>query len=195
VAGVCCVSSFGLLCPSLQEPELQAAIEAAREIADKHNEGARLTRVEVFVLVGRIAQDDAEAARAIGSELRDLMEQMKAGIAAANPEAIREAANKARNLGAMLAPEVSDKVAGAIAEARRAAREIIKRVEKAGETAARVVAECSVSKIETARFAFLDLDEGATASAEPVPARGLDLEAVGEPGASVPEVRSLELGA
>jgi len=176
VASVCCTSSFGLLCPSSDEEKLFDAIGAAREVADAHNGGASLTRVEVFVLVGRVAQDDAEAARAIGSEIRELLEAMRAGIAAADPRAIREAATKAKNLGAMLSADVAAQVSGAIVEARAAARAIVARIEKAGETAASVVAQCSTARIESARFAFLDLDEGTQATSEAPAARGIDID-------------------
>jgi len=175
VSGVCCASSFGLLCPLTKEAELQEAITAARLIAREHNATSQRSQVDVFVLVGRVAQDDAEAARAIGAEIRELLDAMRAGIAAADPEAIREAASKARQLGAMLSPDVAGKVSEAIAEARKAARDITSRVAKAGEQAAAVVAQCSVSRIDSARFAFLDLEEQQGAEVTPAPARGIDL--------------------
>ena len=176
VSAVCCASSFGLLCPSLKESELQDAIAAARAVADAHNAGAALTHVDVYVLVGRVASDDAEAARAIASEIRELLDAMREGIKAADPTAIREAATKAKNLGAMLTVDVAGQVSAAIVEARAAARAIVQRVEKAGETAAAVVAECSTARIESARFAFLDLDEGAAVQSEAPAARGIDFE-------------------
>lgn len=182
ITATCCASSFGLLCPTTREADLDNAIAEARKIADAHNAGAALSQVQVYVLVGRVASDDAEAARAIGAEVRELLDMMRAGIAAANPEAIREAASKARAIGAMLDESVAGKVGEAIAEARKAAREIVARVSKAGETAAQVVAECSVQRIDAARFAFLDLDDGAEVTHEAPAARGLDLEPVGQPG-------------
>ncbi len=42
-----------------------ATRDEARAVADAHNAAAALTRVDLYVIVGRIAQDDAEAARAI----------------------------------------------------------------------------------------------------------------------------------
>lgn len=182
VVGVCCPSLFGLLCPNDREKDLAAAVEEARAVAQGHNAAAMRSQIEVFVLVGRIAQDDAEAARAIGAEMRELLEDMRAGIKAADPEAIREAANKARALGGMLKPEVEGKVSEAIAEARLAARELVKRVAKAGERAADVVAVCSVRAIEAARFSFLDLDGAQPVTSEAPTARGLDLD----PAAGVP---------
>ena len=176
VTAVCCRSSFGLLCPATREADLQDAIEEARKVADAHNAGAAHTRVEVFVLAGRIASDDAEAARAIASEVRTLMEDMQAGIRAAAPEAIREAANKARSIAGMLSPEISGKVSAAIGEARAVARELVRRIKKSGERAADAVAQLSVAKIEAARFAVLDLDEGETQESAGPAAPALDME-------------------
>lgn len=192
VSGVCCNSAFGLLCPSIKEDELQAAITEARRITEAHNETAALTRVEVFVLVGRIAQDDAEAARAIGAEVRELLEAMQAGIKAADPEAIREAANKARAIGGMLSEGVAGKVDKAIEEARSAAREIVRKVEKQGFRAADVVAVCSVKAIEAARFAFLDVDAGEVKSEAPT-GRALELPDEDAPAVSAAPTVALPL--
>lgn len=175
ITAVCCASSFGLLCPTANGNMLFDAIEEARKIADAHNGKSTRTHVEVYALVGEVAQNDVEAARAIGAEVRDLLDAMTAGIKAADPAAIREAANKAKNLGGMLSPEVAAKVSAAIVQAREAARAIVKRVEKAGETAADVVSECSTARIDAARFAFLDLDEGESETTAPT-ARGIDYE-------------------
>lgn len=181
IARVCCASSFGLLCPIANEADLQAGIEAARKIAEDFNATATGSRLEVFCIAGRIAVDDVEAARAIAAEVRELIESMREGIKAADPEAIREAANKARNLGAMLTPEVAGQVSAAIIEARTAARAIVKRVSKAGERAADVVRELSTRALDSARFAFLDLDEGASTGSEAPAARGLDLVSTERP--------------
>jgi hypothetical protein len=192
VTAVCCPSSFGLLCPLAEEGRLQESIAAARAIADAHNAGAGISRVEVYVLVGQVARDDQEAARAIGSEMRDLMAQMDEGIRRADPEAIREAANKARAMGAMLSEDVSGTVNQAIDQARKAARELVKRVEKAGEPAALVIAELASDRIQAARFSFLDLDEIQEAPAESAPsARPIDLEPA--PAVAPMSARSLAL--
>lgn len=192
VAGVCCVSAFGLLCPSDKEAELAQAIIEAREVADAFNESAALSRVEVFVLVGRVAQDDAEAARAIGNEVRELVEAMQAGIRAADPVAIREAANKARAVGGMLSEDTGRKVEAAIEQARRVARELVKRVEKAGERAADVVASCNVQALEAARFAFLDTEAGEV-EAMPQAGRTVELEGGADVQAGAVQAPALEL--
>ena len=175
VSAVCCASSFGLLCPSARELELQQAIEAARQIAEEYNRTATVSRVEVYVLLGRVAQDDVEATRAIGAEVRDLLESMQAGIKLADPEIIRDAASKARAIGGMLTEQAAERVSAAVSEARKAARDIVRRVEKAGEISTKVVAELSVKAINEARFAFLDLDAPAAVTSEAPAARGIDV--------------------
>jgi len=180
ISSVCAVSEFGLLCPTSREFDLARAVEEARRIAAEHNAAARVSRVEVYVMTGRIAQDDAEAARAISAEVRGLLAEMKDGIAAANPEAIREAARKAKNLGSMLTEDAAGKVESAIEAARKAARDLVRRVEKGGELAAVVVSECNVEAIESARFSFLDMDAAKPVEALPVSAPGLDLPASAE---------------
>lgn len=175
ITATCCPSSFGLLCPSSQEFALGRAIDEAKKIAQEHNATARTTQIDVFILVGRIAQDDAEALRAVSAEVRELLETMQSGIKTADPEAIREAATKARQLGAMLTTDAAIKVTEAITQARAAARAIVARVQKAGETAADVVKELRAEKIDAARFAFLDMDAPAHAEQEAPAARGIDL--------------------
>src|SRR5574341_894396 len=98
IISACNQTSFGLLCPEAREPELRTAIEVARIIADDFNTTAQHSTIEVYVITGRVAQNDVEAARAIAAEVRDLMEAMQAGIKATDATAIREAASKARAL-------------------------------------------------------------------------------------------------
>lgn len=189
ISSVCCSSSFGLLCPVSNESRLDEVIAEARALAAAHNAEATVTQVEVFVLVGRISSDDAEAARAIGSEVRELLDDMKSAIDAADPARIREAASKARELGSMLSPDVASQVTDAIVQARSAAREIVKRVEKSGESAARVVASLNTTAINMARFAFLDMDAGQATTEAPA-GRSVEIEAGGPvSAASAPAVQ------
>lgn len=156
---ICTQTSFGLLCPATREKELDEAIATARDIAALHNARATTTTVNVYVLKGRIAQDDAEANRAIADEVRTLMDSMQEGIANLDAKAIRDAAAKARELGATLDTESQGKVMAAVQQARDAAKAIVKRIDKAGETAEAVLKDLATAQIESARFAFLDLDE------------------------------------
>jgi hypothetical protein len=172
ISGVCARSAFGLLCPEDQAWKLEDAIAEARRIAEEFNVGAELSRVSVYVMTGRIAQDDVEAVRAINSEVRGLMDAMRDGIGNLDAEAVREAANKARNLSSMLTEGARNRIADAIEVARTAARKIV----KAGEESAAEIDRTAMRKIDEMRTAFLDLDEAPTETAAPeLDTRGLDL--------------------
>lgn len=159
ITTVCCPSMFGLLCPIGKEGDLLAALAEGQRMANDHNQSARYTRVEVYVLTGRISDSDVEAIRAISAEVRDLLGDMKAGIDEADPEAIREAAARARAVSAMLSDEVQAKVGKAIEQVRSVATALVKAA-KAGETAASVTADLRLDKLEAARFAVLDIADG-----------------------------------
>lgn len=157
IAGACYHTPFGLLCPETDEggkneEALNRAISDGRTLAAEFNASARTTRVEVFVLRGRIASTDEEAAEAIAAEVRRLLDDMEEACKAANVDAIRKAANKARNLGVMLEGDMGEQVTEAIKAARSVARQVVKRVEKAGEDAESVLKDLSLKPIETARF-------------------------------------------
>lgn len=173
VTAICAPSSFGLLCPESQAEALKDAIEAARDVAELFNVSATMTRVQVFAIVGRVAADDAEAVRAINSELRDLLDQMENGVRKLDASAIRDAANKARALGAMLSDNASERVKNAIETARKTAREIV----KAGEAATIEVDQATIAAIENARTAFLDIgDETEIGNVDAAPERAVEFE-------------------
>lgn len=185
ISKTCAKSSFGLLCPIAWEKDLLKGIDEARKLAADFNARAKNTEVSVYTIVGRVAQDDVEAVRAINSEVRDLMKDMQVGIKELDVKRVRDAANRARAVGSMLTPEALEKVKGAIEAARAAARKIV----KAGEQAAVEVDKEAVKKITAARTAFLDLDESEVLATKPAKtkteARALDLapedEAAEEP--------------
>ena len=166
ISAVCAPTSFGLICAAAREAELNKAVAEAQEMIEDFNSGAIATKVELFVLKGRIAASDEEAAKAIASDVKDLLEQMEQGIRKLDVETIRDAASRARKLGAVLDPTQSERLGKAVAAARTAAREITKRVTKGGELAEKVLAELDTAPIQTARFAFLDLDTAPAAEGE-----------------------------
>jgi hypothetical protein len=186
ISRVCCPSTFGLLCPQSNEDKLFDAVDEAQEIARTYNRSARFTRLEVFVITGRIADSDEQAAKAIGSEVRDLIAAMEEGVRKASPEVIREAANKARALAGMLSSDAQTKVTAAIAEVRAIASDIVRRVEKAGEVAADVVRDVKLEKLQNARFAVLDLTEIDTGDDQPAPIAGRSIDLDPDDEASVP---------
>jgi hypothetical protein len=171
---VCSASAFGLLCPERDKDLLEAAIADARYVVDAFNEKAQLTRVEVFVIAGRIAQDDVEAVKAINSEVRELMDEMARGVEKLDVERIRIAATKARDVGKMLTPQAQANVQIAIDAARQTATEMNKLI-KAGEAAALEVDTLAIRKIADQRTMFLDLSDQAEISRPQSQARAIDL--------------------
>lgn len=159
VRRVCVATDFGLLCPEAKEAALDEAIEDARALVAAHNEDREVrTRVDFYVLKGRVASSDEEAARGIAAEVRGLLEAMDRGVAAGDPAAVREAASRARKLEQVLDDVTAKKVGEAVSEARAAAREITRRVIDGGEALDAVVSEISRERIEAARFTFLDVE-------------------------------------
>lgn len=176
VRNVCARSAFGLLCPEIDADKLERAIADARRIAEEFNSTASLTRISVYVMIGRIAPDDVEAVKAINSEIRGLMQDMQNGLRNLDVKAVREAANTAKNVGAMLSPDAAVRVQTAIDLARASARQIV----AAGEEAAAEIDMSAIRRIEEQRTAFLDLDDTDTAIAAPlVPGRAVDLVPMG----------------
>lgn len=172
VTAICSASSFGLLCPQDQGEKLAAAIAEAQEIAEGFNRRASVTRIAVHAIVGRVAEDDVQAVRAINSEVRGLMEAMEAGLRNLDVQVVRDAANKAKDLAAMLTPEAVGKAQAAIDAARAAARRIV----KAGEAAAIELDAATMRAIQAGRAAFVDLDEVAPMQTPEVVGRAVDLD-------------------
>jgi hypothetical protein len=181
VASVCAKSAFGLLCPESNLDKLSLAMKEARRVVDRFNQTSRLTRVAVYIITGRVAQNDVEAVRAIKSEVRDLLASMSEGIKNLDVKTVREAANKARNLGAMLSPTAAGQVKAAIEAARGAARKIA----KAGEEVAQEVDREALNALNAARTAFLDvIEEGEQTEMEAPAAEALAVDI--DPEAEVP---------
>lgn len=196
VTGVCSTSSFGLLCPEAWEGRLADAVEEAQELVSEFNGRATLTRISVYVLVGRIAESDSEAVRAINSDIRELIETMESGLRGLDVKSVREAASRARSLGAMLSEEASEQVAEAIQMARRAAREIV----KAGEAGEAEISREALDTLARARVSFLDLDGEREVAVPTTVGRGIDLPMAASdeftdddlPDFSRPAVRNLD---
>ena len=192
VSRVCIETDFGLLCPAQNEARLEAAIVEARAEAQAFNATARLSTVGVWMITGRVAQDDAEAVRALSQELTGLFDAMERGIKAADPEAIRQAAKQARDIGGMLTPDAAGKVNEAVKQAREAASTIVKRVIKDGEAAATVAEQVKVDALKRARFAFLDLDTEASTAPVDHQGRQVDLS-LAEPAPEKPAAAPRDL--
>jgi hypothetical protein len=171
ICSVCTSSAFGLLCPERDADVLEAAIRDAQYVIDAFNEKASLTRLRLYVMTGKIAQDDVEAVRKINSEIRDLLDDMSIGVQKLDVERIRAAANQAREVGKMLTPQAQANVQIAIDTARAAAKQIV----KAGEAAAIEVDTLALRKIADQRTMFLDMSDEIEISAPAAQARAIDL--------------------
>jgi hypothetical protein len=173
IARTCAASGrFGLLCPVSNESALEKAIAEANAMVDEFNVRASLTRVDVFVMVGRIAEDDLQATKAINREVSDLLAQMETGVRKLDVEAIRDAAKAAKAIASMIQPAASERLEKAIDAARTAARAIV----KAGEAAAVEIDQNAIRAITESRTAFIDLDDAAPVAAPTITGRALDLE-------------------
>lgn len=154
----CIPTPFGLLCPESRIDELRETITKSRAVANEHNRKAKHTQIDVYVLMGKIAATDNEAARAILSDIRDARDEMMKGIKGADVAAVRKAALRAKQLAKMLTPKQGDMISATITAAREAAKEIVKRVEKQSEKLEKVILELDLKPISELRFVNIDSD-------------------------------------
>lgn len=190
ISAVCVQSAFGLLCPEDRGAELENAIIEARALTEEFNKTANITRINVYVMAGRIAPDDAEAVRAINSEIGDLFSTMEQGLASLDVERVRAAASRAKNVGQMLSPQAQERVKTAVEMARQAARRIV----EAGDTGAKEIDELAIKRIAEARTLFLDLDMPAMEVEAPVAAQGRAVDLEPEVG-HAPEIKAMAAAA
>jgi hypothetical protein len=174
ITRICAQSAFGLLCPELAEADLEKAIADARDITEAFNAKAKLTRVSINVLTGRIAPDDVEAVKAINSEVRDLLSAMERGIKNLDVKQVREAASKARGIGTMLTNEAKAQIQIAIEAARSCATRIV----KAGDQAALEIDQATLVALKEARTSFLDLEDAQPMTKPKSAGRTIDLAPV-----------------
>jgi hypothetical protein len=155
IRGACTKSAFGLLCPEANIDNLNRAIADANRLVDESNRKAKLTRVDVYTIVGRIEPNDVEAVRAIKGEISDLISTISDGVKNLDVKAIRAAAAKARSVAQMLPDDAKERVKEAIATGRKVATAI----KKAGEDAAVEIDKEALRTLASARTAFLDFDD------------------------------------
>ena len=172
ITSVCSRSSFGLLCPEDKKYRLDDAVTEAQRLASEFNLGAVRTRIGVYIIAGRVAQDDVSAIQAINSEVRDLLDTMESGLQRLDVSIVRDAAKRAKELGEMLSPSAGERIQEAISAARSAARKIV----KAAETGAEEIDTATIAKIRQSRGAFLDLGEETEVLAPDHTARAIDLD-------------------
>ena len=83
------------------------------------------------------------------------MEQMERGISKVDVKMIRDAADRAKELSQMLSPDAQSRVQNVVEMVRAEAIKIV----KAGEEAAAAVDQAMLTQLNSARLAFLDIDE------------------------------------
>lgn len=176
IISVCASSAFGYLCAEVNSGKLAAAVAEAREIADEFNSRARLSRINVYVIAGRIAADDVEAVRAINYEISDLLGTIERGLQKLDVKAVRDAAAKAKSLGQMLSSDAQSRVNVAVVAAREAAKKIV----AAAETGTVEIDRVALQAIAQSRTAFLDFDAEQVLQAPVAQARAIDLPVVGQ---------------
>jgi len=166
---VCSQTSFGLLCPESKEAELTEAIDRAMRIAAAHNQLSTRTKVRLYVVKGRVATDDQQAAEAIASDVGDMLGQMNDAVAKMDPDAIRKAAVNAKQMLQVLSEDKAKAASTAIEAARKVARTIVKRITNGGEDAAKVMADLQKEQgaIASARLSFIDVDHREDVDATP----------------------------
>jgi hypothetical protein len=179
IARLCTRTTFGLLCRTDREEELDEAIRDVRREVSEWNAQAVHSSIHINAVKGRIADNDEEAIRAIVDEATELLDRMEKGLSEADIKVIRDAAGRAKKLSGMLTPEAAGRLESAIESARDAARVIVK---KAGDLDARVadaMIQVESEAFSKARFTFL---EAAEHSVEALPSvdlsRGAALEVV-----------------
>lgn len=210
ISKICTLTPFGLLCPRAREADLDAAIvEAESDVAAfnrgvrEANGGVQRTRVDVFAIKGYIADNDEKAARGIASEIAELLDNMKAGVEARDPEAIRAACRKAQALQSMIDEQAGERVSVALAAARSSAREIAKTIKDKGHADAILVTDGNKRILDELRKSFTVLDlpsEGeiqatgealapvATAEIDLPPVEGEGATAEAPPAPAAPEI-------
>ena len=172
IRSTCVGSVFGMLCPEAESAQLAEAIATAEKMCAEFNAKARITRIGVYALTGRIAPDDVAAVKAINSEVRDLLSDMQDGLRNLDVKAVRQAAQKARGIGNMLSPDAQARIQVAIDAARKSAKRIV----KASETAAAEIDRATIKRIQEQRVAFLDLDEGKAIAKPKTKGRAVELD-------------------
>lgn len=182
IRGICAESTFGLLCPEAKSEQLETAISDARELIGIFNASAKYSEISLYVMTGRIAQDDVEAIKAINSEVRDLLEEMAAGVQALDVKRVREAAARGKSLGSMLSLDAQARLQVAIDAARSTATKI----KAAGEQAAVEIDKNTLARLKEARTSFLDLDGEAELKMVAPSAVGVDMVPIGETPAPAP---------
>lgn len=162
VSSLCIDTPFGLVCPKENVPALDAAFEEADALLQEFNEGATFCRVRYSTMRGEIAENAAEAVKAVTEEVATLLADMKGALSTGNVRSIRDLASRASTVGKLLEQDSAgkDTLSRAVAAARKIASTIVKKVEKEGENLADILAAANIEPVSVARLSFVEHDEG-----------------------------------
>lgn len=159
ISKLCVRTTFGLLCPTEREAELDEAVTEMRAVVGAWNETARYSFIHCSAIKGRIADNDEEAIRAIVQEARELLDRMDKGLDESDVKLIRDAANKAKKLSEMMVPGTGDQIDDALAAARRAARAIVKQAESTNQRVAAAIVSAEREAFDAARVRFIETSD------------------------------------
>lgn len=176
IRSACVWTPFGMICPvEVREPEpwpdgrpgsktptLDLRIAEARALADSFNAAARHSRVTFSTLRGEIAENAADAVRAVREEVAALLGELRQAVAVGDVASIRDVAQKATQMGRLVEEGTAARTAleRAVKEARRVRSELVKRVGEGAEAVAEVLAGAQVSVIATAMMTFTEEEQG-----------------------------------
>lgn len=177
IIGAVCIqtSGFGFLCRNDRRRDLDQAVREAKQVAETFNRRARYSNVHVSVIVGEISANDTEALSSIRREVREMLEDMEAGLRSFDVAKIRDTANRARTINQILPADANEKMQVAIDAARQAARRIV----KASETGAMELDRLAIRTLRESRTMFLEPEEESEADGILTPdfaPRSLDLD-------------------
>lgn len=152
-------TEFALMCPAERAAELQEAIAQIEAMAAGWNAEAKVYQVKVAVVLAEVAENKADAIKAIKDEVVDLMARMEDATRRGSVKEIRaaaaEAAQRAKLLDMGVEGEQDSEIQEAMDIARSIARKIVKRVEKGGENLAAVLEEQNLEPMSAARMRFI----------------------------------------
>jgi hypothetical protein len=192
VSAVCVPTEHGLLCPQDNRAALDEAFDKATALCVEFNRTSKTTRLKFNALAGFIADDDVKAMKAINSEVRDLINEMKTGIENCDVERVRDAAQRTKKIANMMPAQLQERIDTLVKDVRAQAKRLV----EAGEQAATAIDAATLNKLASARTAFLDIEDAApVGEAADTTGRALDLGPACETApAPAQAARELEIG-
>ncbi|MEK6883204.1 MAG: hypothetical protein AABY22_26495, partial [Nanoarchaeota archaeon] len=159
VSVLCEETPFGLLCPRDKKDDLAAAIRQSYREAEEFNKDSRYSSVRLWITRGYQVVDDAGDIKRVAEEMREILDEMKAGIDGADAEAVRAAMKRAKLVAGMIDGEHAERVKGAIRQAKEMADQIAKAARDRADKGVEIIVRCKTDEILSARASFLDVVE------------------------------------